>query len=434
MQNRFNQHVENHFSFLKGKKLLLAVSGGLDSMALLHLLKNQGFDVSVAHCNFQLRGNESDEDETFVTQFCVENNIPFFVKRFDTEAFATDNKLSIQIAARTLRYAWFNEIRQENGIDFLLTAHHLDDSLETFLINFTRGSGLDGLTGIPEQNNETIRLLLPFSRNDIHDFAIENTIEWREDSSNASDKYFRNKLRHQVIPVLKELNPSFLETFQNTISHLQETQTIVEQAVEAVKNEVCIYENEILSIDIQKLKEYQSYKTYLYHILKEYEFYDWTTITNLVDAQSGKQVFAKDYFILKDRNHLLVAKNISKENTSYFIDLNENMLKFPLKICISNTSYTSTKESNAIFVDSDLLKFPLELRKWQDGDVFYPIGMQGKKKLSKYFKDEKMSLIEKSNQWVLVSDNQIVWVVGKRQDDRFKITEKTNNKLQITVE
>jgi tRNA(Ile)-lysidine synthase len=154
----------------------------------------------------------------------------------------------------------------------------------------------------------------------------------------------------------------------------------------------------------------------------------------LVDAQTGKQVFGKDYFILKDRKHLLVAKNISKENTSYFIDLNENMLKFPLKICISNTSYTSTKESNAIFVDSDLLKFPLELRKWQDGDVFYPIGMQGKKKLSKYFKDEKMSLIEKSNQWVLVSDNQIVWVVGKRQDDRFKITEKTNNKLQITVE
>lgn len=434
MQNRFNQHVENHFSFLKGKKLLLAVSGGLDSMALLHLLKNQEFDIYVAHCNFQLRGNESEEDETFITQFCVEKDIPFFVKRFDTESFATDNKLSIQIAARTLRYAWFNEIRQENGIDFLLTAHHLDDSLETFLINFTRGSGLDGLTGIPEQNNETIRLLLPFSRNDIHDFAIENKIEWREDSSNASDKYFRNKLRHQVIPVLKELNPSFLETFQNTILYLQETQTIVERAVEAVKNEVCIYENEILSIDIQKLKEHQSYKTYLYHILKEYELYDWTAITNLVDAQTGKQVFGKDYFILKDRKHLLVAKNISKENTSYFIDLNENMLKFPLKICISNTSYTGTKESNVIFVDSDLLKFPLELRKWQDGDVFYPMGMQGKKKLSKYFKDEKMSLIEKSNQWVLVSDNQIVWVVGKRQDDRFKITSKTNNKLQITVE
>jgi len=434
VQNRFNQHVENLFSFLKGKKLLLAVSGGLDSMVLLHLLKNQEFDVSVAHCNFQLRGNESDEDETFVTQFCKENKIPIFVKRFDTEAFATDNKLSIQIAARTLRYAWFNEIRQENGIDFLLTAHHLDDSLETFLINFTRGSGLDGLTGIPEQNNETIRLLLPFSRNDIHDFAIENKIEWREDSSNASDKYFRNKLRHQVIPVLKELNPSFLETFQNTILHLQETQTIVERAVEAVKNEVCIYENEILSIDIHKLKKHQSYKTYLYHILKEYQFYDWKAINNLIEAQSGKQVFGKDYFILKDRKHLLVAKNISKENTSYFIDLNENMLKFPLKICISNTSYTSTKESNAIFVDSDLLKFPLELRKWQDGDVFYPIGMQGKKKLSKYFKDEKMSLIEKSNQWVLVSDNQIVWVVGKRQDDRFKITRKTNNKLQISVE
>jgi len=433
VQNQFNHHVESRFSFLKEKKLLLAVSGGLDSMVLLYLLNNQNFDITVAHCNFQLRDKESDEDEAFVVQFCQDYNIKYFTKKFDTEVYATQNKLSIQVAARTLRYDWFKEIMVANGLDFLLTAHHLDDAVETFLINFTRGCGLDGLTGIPECNGNIIRLLLPFSRLEIYNFAIKNNIAWREDSSNSSDKYFRNKLRHQVVPVLKELNTSFLETFQNTILHLQESQEIVNQSVEDVKSKICFYENDLLKINIPKLLQYKSYKTYLYHILKPFHFFDWTAIYNLLETQSGKMVYAQDFFVLKDRNLLIVSKILPNENKSYFVDLENNTLNFPFEIRISNTGYINSNKSNSIFVDYDLLKFPLEIRKWKEGDVFYPIGMKGKKKLGKYFKDEKMSLIEKLNQWVLISDNQIVWIISKRQDDRFKITEKTNNKLQIII-
>ena len=234
MLQKLQNHLQINFPFLKEKKLLLAVSGGIDSMVLVYLFKQLQFDFAVAHCNFQLRDNESNGDEDFVKSICDSLSIPIFVQKFDTKQFAADYKLSIQLAARKLRYDWFYELLEKEDCDYILTAHHLDDSLETFLINFSRGTGLDGLTGIPNQNDRIIRPLLLFSRNDIENFAKENAIQWREDSSNASDKYLRNKLRHDVIPVLKELNPNLLTSFEKTVENLKQSQSLVEDATKLV--------------------------------------------------------------------------------------------------------------------------------------------------------------------------------------------------------
>jgi tRNA(Ile)-lysidine synthase len=224
---QFQEHLSKNLPFLKDKKLLLAISGGIDSMVLVHLLHQLNCNIAIAHCNFTLRGEESEGDEQFIRIYAEKNNIPFFVTHFDTKLFAADNKLSIQLAARQLRYIWFHQLLEENQMDYILTAHHLDDSLETFLINFTRGTGPEGLTGIPQQNDKVVRPLLPFTRDEIEAYAKENNIHWREDSSNASDKYMRNKLRHDVVPVLKSLNPSFMESFGQTLEHLQQAQSLV---------------------------------------------------------------------------------------------------------------------------------------------------------------------------------------------------------------
>lgn len=431
MLQKFQNHINTNLPFLKEKKMLLATSGGMDSMVLLQLCLQSGLDVRVAHCNFQLRGTESDEDERFVQSECEKVNVLVYVNRFETKKFAEEQKLSIQVVARNLRYEWFNTLLINNSYDYILTAHHLDDSLETFLINLTRGSGLEGFTGIPQQNGHVVRPLLAFSRNEIETFAKENNILWREDSSNASDKYLRNKLRHDVVPVLKELNPSLLATFQNTISSLQQSQSLVNDASQMVYKKV-VSEEDTTKIDIAKLLNYPNYKGYLYQWLQSYGFTAWSDIYDLLKAQSGKQVFSEKYIVLKDRNHLILfPKQKEQEPIHFWINKEDKEVKFPLKLAFCNVDDISVVPTNTIFVDEDKLVFPLAIRKWQEGDYFYPFGMEGKKKLSKYFKDEKFSLIDKSNTWLLCSDNQIVWVIGKRQDNRFKTDDKTTNILKI---
>ncbi|MFZ4680739.1 MAG: tRNA lysidine(34) synthetase TilS [Flavobacterium sp.] len=431
MLTKFQNHINEIFPFLKEKKLLLATSGGIDSMVLLRLCHKLELDIRVAHCNFQLRGDESDYDEDFVKSQTEKLQIPIFIKKFDTKSFAEKEKLSIQVVARNLRYDWFNTLLINNDYDYILTAHHLDDSLETFLINFTRGSGLDGFTGIPEQNGTIIRPLLPFSRNEIEVFAKVNNVEWREDSSNASDNYLRNKLRHDVIPILKELNPSLLHSFENTISNLQQAQSLVTDASQTVYKQV-VSEEDTIKIDISKLKEFQNYKAYLYQWLNEYGFNDWNAVNDLVKAQSGKQVFSETHVLLKDRNELILfPKQNGIEPSNFLISKNQREIKFPLNISFFNVDDISFNTTNTIFVDEGKLQFPLEIRKWQQGDWFYPLGMNGKKKLSKFFKDKKFSLLDKSNTWLLCSENQIVWVIGKRQDERFKVTEQTTKILKI---
>ncbi|WP_293890206.1 tRNA lysidine(34) synthetase TilS [Flavobacterium sp.] len=429
---KFQNHINANLPFLKGKKLLLATSGGIDSMVLLYLCHELKLDIRVAHCNFRLRGDESGEDEKFVKEQCEKMDVLLFVNHFDTEKFAEQHKLSIQVVARNLRYEWFNTLLINNDYDYILTAHHLDDSLETFLINFTRGSGLDGLTGIPEQNGNIVRPLLPFSRNEIEAFAKENNLEWREDSSNASDKYLRNKLRHDIIPLLKELNPSLLNSFENTISNLKQAQTLVDDASRIVYRKVVTDINFQKRINLTELMQLTNYPAYLYQWLEPFGFSDWDSINDLTTAQSGKQIHSQNYTLLKDRNELIVfPKTESEETRQFLIEKLEKVVKFPLKITFCNVDDISVQPSNVIFVDEEKLQYPLEIRKWKEGDVFYPNGMNGKKKLSKFFKDEKFSLPDKSDAWLLCSGNQIVWVVGKRQDERFKVTEETLKILKI---
>lgn len=434
MLEKLQLHLNTNFPFLKGKRLFLAVSGGMDSMVLLQLFHQLNYEIAVLHCNFSLRNLESDGDEEFVKYYCESKKIPLFVQKFDTKQFAEDAKLSIQVAARKLRYDWFYEQLADENFDYILTAHHLDDSLETFLINLTRGTGLEGLTGIPAQNDKIIRPFLPFSRVEIEKYIQENNLQWREDSSNASDKYFRNKVRHAIVPVLKELNPNLLSSFQNTLENLQQTQSLVEDASKLVFQIVVQEEANQLKFNLIELMKLPNYAAYLYQWLKDFGFTAWEDIYDLVTAQSGKQVFSESHILLKDRDFLILnAKEIHSDKEEYFIPKELQEVKVPLKISFCNINDISNTNSNCIFVDEDFLQFPLKIRKWEEGDYFYPIGMQGKKKLSKYFKDEKMSLIDKTNQWLLCSDNQIVWVIGKRQDERFKITENTNHKLQIKL-
>jgi tRNA(Ile)-lysidine synthase len=436
MFSKFQDHIVSRFPFIAQKKLFLAVSGGLDSMVLLHLMKHLPYEIAVLHCNFQLRGLESFGDQDFIRNYCDENNIPVFITQFDTEAFAKDYKLSTQVAARELRYSWFYELLEEKNFDYILTAHHADDNLETFIINLTRGTGLDGLTGIPEENDKIIRPLLPFSREEILKYAAENNIEWREDSSNASNKYLRNKIRHDLVPILKEINPNFLNAFQKTQSYLQESQEMAEDASIMIYQQVAKEAEDDIHFDLNQLKKLPNYKSYLYQWLKEFGFSAWKDIYDLVEGQSGKQVFSDQYRLLKDRSTLILSPILEEiEEKEYHIHESDTEVNFPLKLTLCNVGHITIDSNKTIFVDAEKIRFPLVLRKWNEGDVLHPFGMNGKsKKVSKLFKDEKLSLIEKEKIWLLCSDNQIVWVVGIRQDERFKINNTTNKILKIELQ
>ena len=430
---KFQKHLSENLPFLKEKKLLLAISGGIDSIVLAHLLKHSDYDISLAHCNFNLRGSESDEDEQFIKKFASENNLNLFVTHFDTERFAKDNKLSIQVAARQLRYIWFHQLLEENQLHFILTAHHLDDNLETFLINFTRGTGLEGLTGIPVQNDKIVRPLLNFSRQEIENFASENKIEWREDSSNSSDKYLRNKLRHDIVPILKSLNPSFLNSFQDTLNHLQQSKSLAEDASVLVYKQVVTEKENQKFFRLFDLKRLPNYEAYLFEWLQPFGFTAWKDISNLTEAQSGKFILSDKYRLLKDRDFLILESIPVGDFTVYEIG-EDSEIDFPIKLK-TETVASSEKQtiSTEIYVNKEKLKFPLHIRKWREGDYFCPAGIDGKKKVSKYFKDEKLSLSEKEDTWLLLSENEIVWIIGKRQDRRFYIENTTTPVLKIEL-
>lgn len=433
MLTKFQNHLSIHFPLLQKAKILIALSGGLDSMVLVTLVSKLNINFAVAHCNFQLRDLESEGDEDFLKSYCQEKSIQGFFQKFDTKQFAEDEKLSIQMAARNLRYHWFYELAENENFDFIATAHHLDDQVETFLINFSRGTGLEGLTGIPSKKDKIIRPLLVFSRDEIETFAHENAIPWREDSSNALDKYGRNKIRHQLVPVLKELNPSFLNSFEKTIQNLQQAQSLVEDASRIVYRKVVQdIENQKI-INLAELLQLSNYQAYLYQWLSPFGFSAWKDVYELVQATSGKQLFSEHFRLLKDRETLILEPKNEDHQHEFWIAETDKKLSFPLNLSFEEVKTIAQTDSNAIFVDINTLKFPLLLRKWQKGDYFYPFGMNGRKKLSKFFKDEKFSLIQKEKIWLLCSDNQIVWLVGKRMDDRFKVTQNTQTTLKIEL-
>ncbi|MFB9054728.1 tRNA lysidine(34) synthetase TilS [Formosa undariae] len=436
MVNTFKNHINDTLPFLKGKKLILTISGGIDSVVLAHLCHNLGLNFALAHCNFNLRGDESDADEAFLVKLADDLDLELFIERFDTNQYAEDAKLSIQMAARELRYRWFEELVELLHFDYVLTAHHADDNLETFLINLSRGTGIEGLTGIPEINDYIVRPLLPFSRHEIVAYAEANSITWREDSSNSSTKYLRNKLRHDVIPVLKEINPQWLQNFKMTQDHLHDSKILIDDFMTQVYKDVVHFDGNIIKFDISKLLKYPNPKPYLYQLLKSYRFTAWDDIYTLLDAQSGKQVFSETHRLLKDREYLILSSNDNQDDIiekQYEVSEDLKMLETVFgTFAFETVSELKATTKDTIFVDQDLLQFPLTIRKWEKGDFFFPLGMRGKKKLSKYFKDEKLSLIDKEYVWVLCSGTQIVWVINRRSDNHFKVTQETEHILKIS--
>jgi tRNA(Ile)-lysidine synthase len=429
---KLSDHIKENFPNIQGKKILIACSGGLDSMSLWHAFKELNFDIGIAHCNFSLRGNESDEDQKLVAEKSQKDNTPFFTETFKTKEYAKEHKLSTQVAARQLRYLWFEEIATNNNYDLIATAHHGDDDLETFFINLSRGTGLRGLTGIPSVNKNIIRPLLPFSRKEILQYAQRQGIYWREDSSNIKEEYLRNKIRLQLTPVFKGLNKNPLQTFQKTQQNLKDTQALIEDYLAIVYQLIITKNQDGYAIDIAKLKELPNTSVLLFELLSPFGFSDFKAINELTEAQSGKQLFSETHRLLKDRDCLFLSEKKEKPtNSEFFIKKNQDVVSSPIKLSFTPSTKVGYMDATAIFVDANKLEYPLTIRKWREGDVFKPFGMVGKKKVSKFFKDEKLSLAEKERVWILESDNKIVWIIGLRADNRFKVTETTQHILKI---
>lgn len=436
MFENFKNHIDKNLSFLKEVKLLIAISGGMDSVVLTHLCSRLNLNVTLVHCNFKLRGEESNADEKFVRQFAKTLKTEIFVQHFDTKSYAQVQKISIQMAARELRYQWFNDLAQQLGAKFILTAHHADDNLETILINLIRGTGLDGLIGIPQINENIVRPLLPFSRADIEKYIKKHNLQWREDASNASTKYIRNKIRHEVVPVLKEINPNLLKNVEQLVENIKDSNQIVIDRMEKVKKKIFDDSNPFqIKLNISKLKNLNTPKPYLYQLLKDYGFSQWEDIVSLLDAKTGKYVCSATHRLIKNREELILTEIPNLKDEIIVIPTMFSEVDTPIgTIRFEEVDCIKTINENTIYVDAKKLKFPLKLRKWKEGDWFYPFGLKGKKKLSKFFKDEKFSLVEKENTWLLCSGEYIVWVVGYRADNRFKVLNNSKKILKITID
>lgn len=438
----FEIHLKAKFPEVFSSRLLLAVSGGMDSVVLGTLLHQLNLDFSVAHCNFKLRGVESDLDEELVRTLAGQWKVKYYSKPFETKKFAEKNKLSTQMAARELRYNWFEETIQKEKLDFLLTAHHADDHIETFFINLFRGSGIDGLTGIPEKNQKTIRPLLQFSLEDIQNFAYVNNLIWREDSSNQETLYERNKIRLELIPQIRRINPDALKGILKSLGNLNQSKEILEEQLEELLPKLSSIDAKGNTVfDLEKVNQLKNPNNYLFAFLKRFGFKEWQNVYDLRFAQSGKKIYSTSHFLLKNRNNLILGKlEKPSEKSSFrteepldYIDLEYGKIRFEPISKSQDTDIFKTR-NNEVLIDKKKLKYPIIVRKWENGDYFYPLGMKGRKKISKFLKELKLSLIEKENIWLLCSQNKVVWVIGKRLDDRFKVSPETPDILKIVFE
>lgn len=432
MFSRFKTHLSNNFPYLLKERFLIAISGGIDSVVLAHLCHKMKMDFGLAHCNFQLRDEESDGDEEFVRGLARELNVPVYVKSFKTREIAGENN-SIQLVARQLRYDWFKDLLKQENFNYILTAHHLNDDMETFFINLIRGTGIQGLAGIPVENEKVIRPLLGFSRQEIYDFAIEHKITWREDRSNASDDYIRNRIRHHAIPLFERENPDFADSFKITQTHLRESVALLDNYEKEQWANLSFRKNGYTYFKIDAIKENTHPKALLYLLFKDYGFKNWKDVTGLLTAQSGKMVQSHTHRLLKDRSHLILDKKERSRPPQFYLDEDSEKLDFTdgSLICEKVIKVTDTT-NNIAYLASEKLTFPLTLRLWQSGDVFQPFGMKNTKKISDFLRDEKISLFEKEKTWVLVSNETVVWVVGHRINDRFKVEEGVDSILKIT--
>ncbi|MBR8536259.1 tRNA lysidine(34) synthetase TilS [Carboxylicivirga sediminis] len=419
-------------------KLLVAVSGGADSMALLHLLQKAGCQLAAAHCNFQLRGDASDSDEHLVTDYCNANAIQLYKTTFDTQRFAADNKLSIEMAARELRYNWFQEIINDEGYNTIVTGHHGNDSIETFFLNLVRGTGVKGLTGISFRNNNIARPLLPFTREQIERYCEKNNLDWCHDASNDDCRFIRNKLRHEVIPVLESINPAFFDTMQMNMAHLQDTELMLEGEVERFRTNEVVDEEGTVIIPISKLKLYPYYASLLFELLRPYGFNSSVVkeVLEHLEGLSGKQFFSDSYRLIKDRHNLLVLPIEEIGVQHFWIEegLNVGEQTLTIRVYEKPADFSFSRKPELIHLDADLVDLPLLVRKWKQGDAFMPLGMKNFKKLSDFFIDEKYSLKDKEDAWLILSGENIVWVLGKRIDERYKVMKRTKRILEIQLQ
>lgn len=430
----FQNHLQQNFPFLWQKKIILAISGGIDSVVLAHLLHGLDIPFLMAHCNFQLRGEESEGDQRFVEALSHQLSAPLAVKRFETKAYGKAHGLNTQLAARVLRYEWFETLRKEKGYDYVLTAHQANDSWETFLINTSRGTGLKGLLGIPAQNGAILRPLLPFSREEIHAFATENHICWREDSSNSSDAYTRNKIRHHLSPILKEVHPLFFKNFEKTQSLLQLTYDFLQESISQYRKECFTMGNPIVFF-IEKLRTHPHRRFLLHELLSPYGFTDVNALERFLQASTGKYLASDTHRLLSNRGQWLISEIHETPSPAFYLQETDQAIDFPIALSWKKVSQAEPSGAEVIYIDKEKIQFPLCLRKRKEGDLFFPYGMRGQKKvLRKYFKDEKYSLYDKENQWLLTdSTDQILWVVGRRADERFRPTPHTKEILCIRL-
>ena len=437
MLNQFLYNVKEKQLFDVNQKVLLAVSGGIDSMVLLHLFEKSGFEYGIAHCNFKLRGEESDGDERFVREQVHMHGIPSFFESFETEEYAKLEGISIEMAARELRYEYFEKIRIEHGYDYIVTAHHQDDLIETFFLNLSRKTGIKGMTGIKEKAGHLIRPLLFTSRSMIERYAAKNYIEYREDSSNNEIVFQRNFLRHKILPLFSELNPSFKKNLLASVENLKDAEHVYSAALHAEITDMILKKNDELLINIAKLQNSVFSKVVLLEILSEYSFKPNVVdeILQSLETESGKQFYSKTHRLLKDREHLFVSeKKEDAEEKIYYIEEDDMELFSPMDITIEKMAtedFEMIRNRNVACIDLDSIQFPLLIRKWKQGDYFQPLGMTGFKKLSDFFIDQKIPIHEKENTWLLCSGKKIVWVMGHRIDNRFKITSQSKQVLKI---
>jgi tRNA(Ile)-lysidine synthase len=438
MLDKFTAYINEKHLIEPHQKVLLAVSGGIDSMVLLHLFEKSEFDYGVVHCNFQLRGDDSDNDEEFVKNQVLLHGVPFFSTHFDTEEYAKMNGISIEMAARELRYNYFEKIRTENNYDFIATAHHQDDLLETFFLNLSRKTGIRGLTGIKEKSGHIIRPLLFASRNEIEDYAQINYIGFREDHTNSEVVYQRNFIRHRILPVFSELNPAFKKNFSETIENLRSVEDVFLFFMQKEIKNVTSADGHDVLVSIEKLKQFEYSFVLLFEILTPFNFNANVVqqVFNSLDNLSGKQFFSKTHRVVKDREHLFITPLPEPENRIFYVEKDDIELFAPFDLTIEKTSidgFEIIKSYSVACLDLKKLEFPLLVRKWKSGDYFQPLGMTGFKKISDFLIDEKIPVHQKENTWLLCSGQKVVWVMGHRIDNRFKISEETRQVLKIEI-
>lgn len=444
LSEKFNQRVRQDFPLATGKKIIMAVSGGIDSIVMMHLFYSIGQTCEVAHCNFQLRGEESDNDEKFVAQIAKDYNFQFHSNIFNTSEYAEQNKVSIQMAARSLRYEWFEKLSVEFNADYITTAHHANDNAETMMLNLIKGTGLAGMHGIKLINGKIIRPLLFTSRKEIEEYAKQQKLVWREDASNQDDYYLRNKLRHHVMPVLEDINPDFTSAMLHHAGFVRKYESLVESYLsELIKRIVkTFYNGAVQEIDLRKLMDTAAPEIVLYHILKHTGAGAVLCESIISTTDPGSVFLTSKYKIVRERETISVFSAQFLNDDEFTFETFEHSLQLPYgKIEVSKHILNETAEmkqlpefgnKNSVFVDSAAIKFPMVIRKWKSGDTFQPLGMKGRKLISDYFIDSRFTSIMKETVYLLLSDNEVVWIVGHRPAEIFKIKETTTTVLKLT--